>query len=189
MKQIVNGCQFTEGPIWNPAESFLFFSDIPGNVRYSWDEENGLKEAQSPNHKGNGMTYDANLNLLVCEHETSRVVRFEPDGRETIIAELFEGKQLNSPNDIIVHSDGSIWFRSNLRTNGRIWYKTFKRTRFSGCIPPGGGDTELMVNRTTFDQPNGLTFSPCERYLYVNDTVQKNIRRFIFHLMDYLMKG
>tara|TARA_A100001234_G_scaffold209959_1_gene209281 strand:- start:1275 stop:2804 length:1530 start_codon:yes stop_codon:yes gene_type:complete len=183
VKQIVNGCQFTEGPIWNPAESFLFFSDIPGNVRYSWDEENGLKEAQSPNHKGNGMTYDANLNLLVCEHETSRVVRFEPDGRETIIAELFEGKQLNSPNDIIVHSDGSIWFTDP--TYGRMDGFGIKRSSelgFQGVyrIPPGGGDTELMVNRTTFDQPNGLTFSPCERYLYVNDTVQKNIRRFDF---------
>ena len=181
VKQLVTGCQFTEGPVWNPIESFLFFSDIPGDVRYSWDADIGLKEVQRPNHKGNGMTYDANLNLLVCEHETSRVVRFEPDGTETIIADYFEGKQLNSPNDIVVHSDGSIWFTDP--TYGRMEGFGIERSSelgFQGVyqLPPGANEPKLMVNRTTFDQPNGITFSPCENYLYVNDTVQKNIRRF-----------
>ena len=158
VKQLVTGCQFTEGPVWNPTESFLFFSDIPGDVRYSWDADIGLKEVQRPNHKGNGMTYDANLNLLVCEHETSRVVRFEPDGTETIIADYFEGKQLNSPNDIVVHSDGSIWFTDP--TYGRMEGFGIERSSelgFQGVyqLPPGAYEPKLMVNRTTFDQPMG----------------------------------
>ena len=180
-RQLASGFEFTEGPIWNPAEQFLFFSDIPGNARYSWDIKIGATEVHSPSHKGNGMTYDAALNLLVCEHETSRVVRFGPDGTETVIAEQYDGKQLNSPNDIIVQSDGSIWFTDP--TYGRMAEFGLERPcelGFQGVyrIPPGSDDPELMVNRTTFDQPNGLTLSPCERFLYVNDTVQKNIRRF-----------
>ncbi|MDJ1007476.1 MAG: isochorismatase family protein [Paracoccaceae bacterium] len=178
---IGTGFEFTEGPVWHPTEQFLFFSDIPGNVRRAWDPAGGVTEIQRPCHKGNGMTYDADLNLLVCEHETSRVVRFTPDGAEEVVAERFEGKQLNSPNDIVVHSDGSIWFTDP--TYGRMPGFGLERPvelGFQGVyrVPPGGGAPELMVNRTTFDQPNGLTFSPCERYLYVNDTVQTNIRRF-----------
>ena len=180
-KQIMTGFEFTEGPIWHPTEQFLFFSDIPGNIRYAWDATSGVVEAHRPSHKGNGMTYDAALSLLVCEHETSRIVRFEPDGAETVIAERFEGKQLNFPNDLIVHSDGSVWFTDP--TYGRMPGFGLERPSelgFQGVyrIARHGSDPELMVNRTTFDQPNGLTFSPCERYLYVNDTVQKNIRRF-----------
>ena len=87
-RQLASGFEFTEGPIWNPAEQFLFFSDIPGNARYSWDIKIGATEVHSPSHKGNGMTYDAALNLLVCEHETSRVVRFGPDGTETVIQDI-----------------------------------------------------------------------------------------------------
>ena len=179
--QIAQGCEFTEGPIWNPREQFLFFSDIPGNIRRAWDSAGGVEEIRRPTHKANGMTYDAELNLLVCEHETSRVVRFGPDGSEEVIASHFEGKQLNSPNDIVVHSDGSVWFTDP--TYGRMPGFGLERSSelgFQGVyrVPPGGGAAQLMVNRTTFDQPNGLTFSPCESYLYVNDTVQTNIRRF-----------
>ena len=95
------------------------------------------------------MTYDANLNLLVCEHETSRVVRFEPDGTETIIADYFEGKQLNSPNDIVVHSDGSIWFTDP--TYGRMEGFGIERSSelgFQGVyqLPPGAYEPKLMVD-------------------------------------------
>jgi gluconolactonase len=178
---IGSGFEFVEGPIWNPKEQFLFFSDIPGNVRRGWDLKGGVVEIQRPTHKSNGMTYDQDLNLLVCEHETSRVVRLSPDGTQSIVADTFEGKQLNSPNDIIVHSDGSIWFTDP--TYGRMDGFGIERKSelgFQGVyrVPPDGGPPELMVHRTTFDQPNGLTFSPCEKYLFVNDTVQANIRRF-----------
>ena len=178
---IVSGCAFTEGPVWHPKEQFLFFSDIPGNVRRAWDPSGTVEEIRRPTNKANGMTYDAQLNLLVCEHETSRVVRFGPDGSEEAIATHFDGKSLNSPNDIVVHSDGSVWFTDP--TYGRLPGFGLERASelgFQGVyrIPPGGGAPQLMVPRTTFDQPNGLTFSPCETWLYVNDTVQANIRRF-----------
>ena len=110
VSQIGNGFEFTEGPIWNPVEKFLFFSDMPGDVRRGWDPAGGVQEIARPSNKGNGMTYDANLNLLVCEHATSSVVRITPDGKTEVLASHFEGKELNSPNDIVVKSDGSIWF-------------------------------------------------------------------------------
>lgn len=180
-RAIATGCEFTEGPVWHPQDEVLFFSDIPASIRRVWSASQGATIIQSPTHKGNGMTFDADLNLLVCEHETSRVIRVAPDGTETVIASEFEGKQLNSPNDIVVHSDGSIWFTDP--TYGRMPGFGLERPSelgFQGVyrIPPGGGAPELVVNRTTFDQPNGLTFSPCEQYLYVNDTVQTSIRRF-----------
>ncbi|MGR3436247.1 MAG: isochorismatase family protein [Shimia sp.] len=181
-RAVVSGCTFTEGPVWHPRDGVLFFSDIPASIRRVHDPATGTtEEIARPTHKGNGMTFDADLNLLVCEHETSRVVRIRPDGTEEVIASHFEGRQLNSPNDIVVRSDGSIWFTDP--TYGRMEGFGLKRESelgFQGVyrIPPGGGAPELMVNRTTFDQPNGITFSPCENYLLVNDTVQGNIRRF-----------
>lgn len=178
---VAGGFQFTEGPVWHPGDQVLFFSDIPASIRRVLDSAGTVTEIQRPTHKGNGMTFDAEMNLLVCEHETSRVVRIRPDGSEEVLATHFEGRQLNSPNDIVVHGDGSIWFTDP--TFGRMEGFGLPRELemgFQGVyrIPPGGGDLQLLVNRTTFDQPNGLTFSPDERYLYVNDTVQGNIRRF-----------
>lgn len=177
--QIGTGFMFTEGPVWNPAEQFLFFSDIPGDVRRGWDPDNGIQEIARPCNKGNGMTYDADLNLLVCQHATSSVVRISPDGGEETIASHFEGQELNSPNDIVVKSDGSIWFTDP--TYGRMPGFGVERDvelGFQGVyrIPAGGGAPELMVNRYTFDQPNGLCFCPDESKLYINDTIQTNIR-------------
>lgn len=177
--QLGTGFDFTEGPIWHPVEQFLFFSDMPGDVRRGWDAETGISEIMRPSNKGNGMTYDADLNLIVCEHATSSVVRFSPDGTREVLASHFEGKELNSPNDVIVHSDGSIWFTDP--TYGRMpGFGVERETElgFQGVyrIPPGGGAPELMVSRYTFDQPNGLCFCPTEDRLLVNDTVQANIR-------------
>ena len=127
------------------------------------------------------MTYDADLNLIVCEHATSTVVRERPDGRREVVASHFEGMELNSPNDLCVHSDGSIYFSDPWY--GRMPVYGVERPRqlgFQGVyrVPPGGGAPQLLVNRYMFDQPNGLCFSPDERLLYVNDTVQANIRVF-----------
>lgn len=181
VSQIGSGFEFTEGPIWNPVEKFLFFSDMPGDVRRGWDPAGGVQEIARPSNKGNGMTYDANLNLLVCEHATSSVVRITPDGKTEVLASHFEGKELNSPNDIVVKSDGSIWFTDP--TYGRMPGFGVEREvelGFQGVyrIRPGGGGPELMVNRYTFVQPNGLCFCPDESKLYVNDTDQTNIRVF-----------
>ncbi len=102
------GFIFTEGPVWHP-DGYLLFSDIPGDARWRWDVS-GMTKVMRPTGKANGLTYDADLNLLVCQHVTSTVVRERRDGTCEILASHFEGKELNSPNDICVRSDGSIYF-------------------------------------------------------------------------------
>jgi gluconolactonase len=105
--QVATDCVFTEGPVWHPVDHFLLFSDIPGDVRRRWDPHGGVVEVKRPSNKCNGMTYDVDLNLIVCEHATSLLIRERPDGTRQVLASHFEGKELNSPNDVC---DGSIYF-------------------------------------------------------------------------------
>jgi gluconolactonase len=180
VRQAGSGFTFTEGPIWHPVDHYLLFSDMPADVRRRLDRS-GVSEVAQPSNKGNGMTYDAELNLLVCEHATSSVARIRPDGRREVVASHFEGRELNSPNDICVRSDGSIYFSDPWY--GRMPHFGVERPRqlgFQGVyrIPPGGGEPKLLVDRYLFTQPNGLCFSPDETRLYVNDTDQANIRVF-----------
>src|SRR3982751_2470695 len=179
--QIGTGFDFTEGPIWHPVDHYLLFSDMPGDVRRRWDARRGVAEVKRPSNKCNGMTYDADLNLIVCEHSTSTLVRERADGRREVLASHYEGQELNSPNDVCVHSSGAIYFSDPWY--GRMPVFGVERPRalgFQGVyrIPPGGGPPKLVVDRHLFDQPNGLCFSPDERLLYVNDTVQALIRVF-----------
>lgn len=180
VRQLGTGFQFTEGPIWHPKEHFLLFSDMPGDVRRRWDKD-GVREVMKPANKCNGMTYDADLKLIVCEHSTSTVVRERSDGRREVLASHFEGRELNSPNDVVVKSDGAIYFSDPWY--GRMPVYGLERPRqlgFQGVyrIPPGGGQPQLLVERSLFEQPNGLCFCPDESKLYVNDTVQQLIRVF-----------
>ena len=112
LEQLGTGFTFTEGPLWNP-DGFLLFSDMPGDVRRRWDEKSGVQEVANPSNKGNGMTFDHDGRLLVCEHVTSSVVRMDPDGTGSgreVLATHYEGRELNSPNDVVVKSDGAIYF-------------------------------------------------------------------------------
>ena len=181
VEQLATGFTFTEGPVWHPVEHHLLFSDMPADVRRRWTPGVGIEEVMRPSNKANGLTYDARLNLLACEHATSSVVRFTADGRREVLASHFEGKELNSPNDLCVRSDGSIYFSDPWY--GRMPVYGVERPRelgFQGVyrIPPQGGPPQLLVERYLFDQPNGLCFSPDEKLLYVNDTVQALIRAF-----------
>ena len=184
VRQLGSGFTFTEGPLWHPHEHHLIFSDMPADVRRRWSEGGGVTEIMRPSNKGNGMTYDADLNLLVCEHATSSVARFRPDGTREVLCSHFEGRELNSPNDIIVHSDGSIYFTDP--TYGRMEHFGVPRPLqmgFQGVyrLPPGhrpGDEPQLVSDRYMFTQPNGLCLTPCERWMWVNDTDQANIRMF-----------
>ena len=181
VERLATGFTFTEGPVWHPVEHHLLFSDMPADVRRRWTPGGGIEEVVRPSNKANGLTYDAQLDLLVCEHATSSVVRFTKDGRREVLASHFEGKELNSPNDLCVRSDGSIYFSDPWY--GRMPVYGVERPRelgFQGVyrIPPLGGPPQLLVERYLFDQPNGLCFSPDEKLLYVNDTVQALIRAF-----------
>jgi gluconolactonase len=181
-ERLGTGFTFTEGPIWNPEGRFLLFSDMPGDTRRRWDEQGGARDLLSPSNKGNGMTLDAEGRLIVCEHTTSSVVRMDPDGtgkRREVLASHYEGKELNSPNDVVVHSSGAIYFSDP--TYGRMPGFGVKREQdleFQGVyrLPPGGGEPQLLID--DFVQPNGLCFSPDESLLYVNDTDRANIRVF-----------
>ncbi len=182
VRQVGTGFTFTEGPIWHPTDGYLLFSDMPGDVRRRWDRA-GVREVLRPSNKANGMTYDGELNLVVCEHATSCVARFRPDGTREVLASHYEGRELNSPNDLCVRSDGSIYFSDPWY--GRMPRYGVERPRqlgFQGVyrIAPGGRDAEprLLVDRYLFSMPNGLCFSPDEKLLYVNDTEQANIRVF-----------
>jgi gluconolactonase len=181
LEQLGTGFTFTEGPLWNP-DGFLLFSDMPGDVRRRWDPDSGVTEVANPSNKGNGMTFDLDGRLIVCEHVTSSVVRMDPDGRgggREVLATHYEGRELNSPNDVVVKSDGAIYFTDP--TYGRMPGFGIERDQdlaFQGVyrIAPGGGDPQLLVD--DFDQPNGLCFSTDESLLYINDTTRAHIRVF-----------
>ena len=151
VEQLGTGFTFTEGPIWNPSGEFLLFSDMPGDTRRRWDESSGVQVVLSPSNKGNGMTLDADGRLIVCEHSTSSLVRMDPDGTNTgreVLASHYEGKELNSPNDVCVKSDGSIWFSDPWY--GRMPGFGVERERELGWqgvfrVAPGGGGPQLVV--------------------------------------------
>jgi gluconolactonase len=179
-----SGYIFTEGPLWHPVDQSLIFSDMPGDVRRKYVPGAGVSEIARPTNKGNGMTYDASLNLLICEQSTSSVVRLSPDGTREVLCSHFEGRELNSPNDIVVGNDGSIYFTDP--TYGRLEHFGVLRPLEQGFqgvyrLPPNhrvDDEPELVVERTLFGQPNGLCFSPCQKWMWVNDTEQANIRMF-----------
>ncbi|MEL7275604.1 MAG: isochorismatase family protein [Pseudomonadota bacterium] len=182
--QLGSGFTFTEGPIWHPVEGHLLFSDMPGDLRRKWTPDGRITEVMRPSNKGNGMTYDADLNLIVCEHATSSVARFMPDGSREVLCSHFEGRELNSPNDVIVRSCGSLYFTDP--TYGRMEHFGVPRPTqlgFQGVyrLPPGhrpGDEPQLVSDRYLFTQPNGLCLSPCEKFMWVNDTEQACIRKF-----------
>lgn len=181
VERLGTGFTYTEGPLWHP-DGYLLFSDMPGDVRRRWDEESGVTEVANPSNKGNGMTWDLDGRLLVCEHVTSSLVLMNPDGtgsgREAL-ATHYDGRELNSPNDVIVKSDGSIYFTDP--TYGRMPGFGLEREQeldFQGVyrLPAGGGELELVVD--DFAQPNGLCFTADESLLYINDTDRAHIRVF-----------
>jgi gluconolactonase len=184
VRQIGTGYIFTEGPLWHPIEQNLIFSDMPGDTRRQFVPGKGVSEIAKPSNKGNGMTYDADLNLLICEHSTSAVVRLRKDGTREVLATHFEGRELNSPNDIVVRRDGAIFFTDP--TYGRMEGFGIPRPTQMGfqgvyMLPPGhqpGQEPILVSDRYMFSQPNGLCLSPCEKFMWVNDTDQTNIRMF-----------
>jgi gluconolactonase len=179
VEKLCTGFQFVEGPIWNPKEQCLYFSDIPAGIRYRWVPGGEVAtEARNPTHRANGMTCDGELNLYICEHNTSSLVRESPAGDRHVIASHWQGKELNSPNDVVVRSDNTVYFSDP--SYGRLAAVGLERAQdlaFQGVfrISPDG---ELHLEADDFGQPNGLCFSPDEKLLYVDDTPRAHIRVF-----------
>ena len=180
--RVATGFTFTEGPIWHP-DGYLLFSDMPGDVRRKYTPGKEVEEVMRPAFKCNGMTLDADLDLIVCEHVTSGLWRERGDGSRELLAYHYEGKYLNSPNDVCVRSDGTIYFSDPWY--GRMPGFGIERDRELGWqgvfrIPPGGGpeDVKLVVEKDEFEQPNGVCFSPDESLVYINDTPKAHIKVF-----------
>jgi gluconolactonase len=169
--QLATGFTWVEGPVWFGDAGCLLFSDIPSNRILRWTPGVGITTYREPSNYSNGHTRDGQGRLVSCEHGLRRVTRTEHDGRITVIADGFDGKPLNSPNDVVVKSDGSIWFSDphyGIMTN----FEGFKAEQELPCrvyrVDAVTGAIAVVVD--DMNCPNGLAFSPDERVLYVADT-------------------
>jgi gluconolactonase len=188
VERLFTGCRWAEGPAYFPAHRCLIWSDVPNDRMLRFDETDGsVSVFRSPSHYSNGNTIDHQGRLVTCEHGTRRVTLTEHDGSITVLADRFEGKRFNSPNDVVVRGDGSIWFtdptygidsdfeghRADPEMDGSHVYR----------IDPCSGAVTRVAD--DFEKPNGLAFSPDDRLLYVADTGgthrldgPRHIRRF-----------
>jgi gluconolactonase len=167
---LATGQVFTEGPVML-GDGRWVWSDIPANKAYAW-KDGALSEYRTPTGQSNGHTLDREGRLIACEHQTRRVQRQNADGSWEVLADSFEGKKLNSPNDVVVRADGAIYFTDPPYGTPRGG----QELDFNGVFLLKGG--QLTVLARDFDRPNGLIFSPDEKILYVADTAKSHIRRF-----------
>jgi gluconolactonase len=178
-EKLGGGFLFTEGPLWHPAGGFLLFSDMPGDHLRRWSARDGVTTFRKPCDMSNGLTYDRQGRLIACEHATSRVTRTEADGRIVPLATHHGDKQLNSPNDVVCRSDGSIYFSDP--PYGRAKFYGVERAQelsFQGVYRVGADPRAPVLLVDDFDRPNGLCFSLDESRLFVNDTARQHIRVF-----------
>jgi gluconolactonase len=173
VEKLHSGCRWAEGPAWFAAGRYLVWSDIPNDRMLRWDETDGsVSVCRHPSSATNGHTVDRQGRLISCEHRSRCVSRTEHDGSRSVLASHFEGKRLNSPNDVVVKSDGSVWFtdpsygidsdyEGDASTSEIGAQRVYRIDAISGAITVVADD---------FVQPNGLAFSPDEAMLYITDT-------------------
>lgn len=181
LERLYRGCGWAEGPVWNPAGRYLIWSDIPGDRLLRWDELTGAVGVyRRPAGYPNGNTLDRQGRLVTCEHGNRRVTRTEHCGTVTVLADHFEGHRFNSPNDIVVRADDSLWF-TDPDYGIRGYYEGFKGESEIGSrnvyrLDPHSGAVRVVAD--DFAQPNGLAFSLDERTLYVVDSERRHLRSF-----------
>lgn len=172
LERLWTGGRWCEGPVWFPAGKYVIWSDIPNNRTLRWDETSGsVSEFERPAGFQNGHTVDNDGRLISCEHQGRCISRVEHDGSRTILASTYDGKKLNSPNDVIVKSDNSVWFSDptygiDSDYEGDAAPSEIGASNVYRCDPDG----KITCMITDLIQPNGLAFSPDERELYVADT-------------------
>jgi len=188
IERLWSGARWLEGPAWFAAGRYLLMSDIPNNRILRYDDTDGsISVFRQPSNNSNGHTVDRQGRLLSCEHLGRRVTRTEHDGTVTVVADRYKGKRLNSPNDVVVKSDGSIWFTDP--SYGILYDYEGGRaeSEIGACnvyrVDGASGDVTIVAD--DFDKPNGLAFSPDEKFLYIADTGishnpkgPKHIRKF-----------
>jgi gluconolactonase len=180
------GFRFAEGPIWLMEKGCLLFSDIPASRIYEIASDGKASVFKEPSGNSNGLTLDRQGRLIVCEHGNRRITRIEKDGNKTVLAASFQGKKLNSPNDVVVKSDGSIYF-----TDPPYGIEPEDQEQpIQGVyrISPEGDDLRVVAD--DFLCPNGLAFSPDEKRLYIDDSSERrHIRVFDVHADGTLANG
>ncbi|WP_366555296.1 SMP-30/gluconolactonase/LRE family protein [Aquibaculum sediminis] len=187
LEELYRGCRWAEGPVWFSDANQLLFSDIPNQRLLRWEPEGGVSVFRQPSNFTNGNTRDRQGRLVSCEHGTRRVTRTEIDGSVTVLADCHDGKRLNSPNDVVVRSDGSIWFTDP--TYGILsdyeGYKADPEQTSNNVyrIDPDSGACRVVCD--DFGQPNGLAFSPDERILYVADSAASHDEQAPRHIRAF----
>jgi gluconolactonase len=194
LERLATGCRWAEGPAYFPAGRYLVWSDIPNDRMLRWDECDGSISAfRSPAGYTNGHTVDRQGRLVSCEHLARRVTRTESDGTITVLADRYQGERLNSPNDVVVRSDGSIWFTDPSYGIDHDYEGLRQERELDGChvyrVDPDTAEVTRVAD--DFARPNGLAFSPDESRLYIADsgaTVEpdgpRHIRVFDVHCLE-----
>ena len=178
VEQLFTGCRWAEGPVWFGDARYLLFSDIPNNRVLRWDETSGASSVfRAPANNANGHTRDRQGRLVSCEHLTRRITRTEYDGRISVLADRFDGKRLNSPNDIVCARDGSLWFTDPSFGIDSDWEGDRATAELPHAVyrlPPDGPLQQVLAD---LKGPNGLAFSPDESELYVVESRAEPNRR------------
>lgn len=177
LERVAGGFQFTEGPVWR--DGYLLFNDIPNSRTIRWEESQegfSVSTYRTPSGNANGLTLDGESRLISCEHSARRVSRQEADGSYATLADTYQGKKLNSPNDVVVRSDGTIYFTDPPYGVEDLGEEPELDFRGVYMITPDGA-LHLLVD--DFDRPNGLALAPDERTLYVNDSRRRHLRAFV----------
>jgi gluconolactonase len=179
LERVAGGFAFTEGPVWR--DGGLLFDDIPNNRTVCWRESSegfSVSTYRTPSGRANGLTLDTESRLISCEHAARRVSRQEHDGSYTTLADSYQGKNLNSPNDVVVRSDGTIYFTDPPYGVEDLGLEPDLEFRGVYMITTDGA-LQLLVD--DFDRPNGLAFSPDEQTLYIDDSRRRHVRAFAVH--------
>jgi gluconolactonase len=172
IERLYTGCRWAEGPAWNAVGRYLVWSDIPNNRQLRWIEDDGrVSTFRAPSHYSNGNTFDYEGRQISCEHDTRRLVRYEHNGSVTVLADKFNGKPFNAPNDVIVHPDGGIWFTDPgygilVAYEGHLDKMELKEAVYR--LDPKTGKLDKVTDEIY--KPNGLCFSPDYKKLYIADT-------------------
>src|SRR5271169_4667056 len=172
VERIATGCRFNEGPVWFGDGRFLLWSDIPNDRIMKWEEETGAVSIfRKPSHYANGNTRDRQGRLVTCEMDAQRLTRTEYDGTITVLADSFDDKRLTAPNDVVVKSDGTIWFSDNgAGSRGNYLGHTAPQEHPFRVYRLDPRTNSMTIAVGDMARPNGLCFSPDETKLYVVDT-------------------